>query len=1189
MIKKILTVLTLVLANTFLTPFIHSSSIIPVIEKFTGQNIWDPVKHFGVGQEKEQLFHEVSSELNELESTNEQFSAQNEAQIAEVQNELTAVKAQIEQYPESTTLTKQLSILNETYQLLKDTVRLREQLRTLLTRLSKSLASFLQDPDLATYKKEQKLVDRLYYSFQDLEKIHEKILDQSKTIGHLSEQEKNTKTELENHKRIAAATQEEHKKVQEKLINTSSIPATLYQRQFSSESGNNKIITHLEERLYTIKKNNNNLQVRELKKRLEFNAFSLFIAKTELELLKQYLQKIKPSVRVSDADILHEHDEFNKWKIEYYQKRDQLRHTVEELNERYRQKEEQTAQLSKRLNIPISTELTKWTKEPVKNMRGYINLITVAYNNTELNVTEEEKELQEARLMLEDELFTYKTVQIQAEETYQKIASRKISSDEELNKEVRTYETIAADAKAKEGKYREKITQISDLISIKKATIENIGNLKSQIERNAETLFKHNTSELEFCTETLQKSDALLQKQLEVLSNLAGIYSAMMSPNGNTQRIASFIKSELESITIWRRSEKAINWQGITDSFLFLSDVYSYAIHFSFTSLANQIKHSFSSPLMIFIILIKYILFLLALLFVYRNIPQFISRLLLISHTHTGAITYFSILLIGILSFLKTYFSWIAPWVICLSLFMILPTLDAYLYALFLLCSIPYLLILARYLMVFMVQFNALHNYLLFPKPIKNRLIPILTLIMYSTIIQNLFKYSFLLVSYYKSELPTILIAINSIIISLSPIFLISREQIIGYLSNDDRMGRWLRAKINANYYLLVIIAGATIIMINPYVGFGHLVSHVLLNVLYTCGLLLVILWTYTKFKEIVSRIFFFTELDVTRERFINAKVWFGLIIIASFIVTIFVGIVATARIWGWQIHMADFMALLYEPLIGKGTTNPITFASLIQIVGFVFAGFLISYAINSIVLDKIFDLLVVDAGVQYAVTRIAQYIIITIAIFIGFHSVGLGQLIGLMLGAFAFSLGWVLKEPVSDFAAYFMILIQRPIKIGDYIELDDEIRGVVRKITPRSVLLRKKNSTMMVVPNSIMTSRPINNWNYTRNFTAFNDITIFIPYKEDPVFVKKLLHKAVDSHPNVLKNPPSVVRLESFGEHGYEFMIRGHISPVYTLEQWNIASDVRLVIIKLLRENNIQIALPVRIIEHSTPPEKRT
>jgi len=136
---------------------------------------------------------------------------------------------------------------------------------------------------------------------------------------------------------------------------------------------------------------------------------------------------------------------------------------------------------------------------------------------------------------------------------------------------------------------------------------------------------------------------------------------------------------------------------------------------------------------------------------------------------------------------------------------------------------------------------------------------------------------------------------------------------------------------------------------------------------------------------------------------------------------------------------------------------------------------------------------------------------------------------------------------------------------------------GVVRRITPRALVLRRRNSTTIVVPNSYMFSRAITNWNYVRKYIAFDDICLLIHFNQDPELVRQLLQDATEAHPKVLKNPRPIVRLDNFAQYGYQFMVRGFISDVYTLDQWDIASEVRLLIVKKLAEHHIAIAIPVR------------
>jgi len=285
------------------------------------------------------------------------------------------------------------------------------------------------------------------------------------------------------------------------------------------------------------------------------------------------------------------------------------------------------------------------------------------------------------------------------------------------------------------------------------------------------------------------------------------------------------------------------------------------------------------------------------------------------------------------------------------------------------------------------------------------------------------------------------------------------------------------------------------------------------------------------------------------------------------------------AYIWGYQISVGNIRQLLEYPFIGRGSQAEISVVVVLQLLGFFLLGLLIAHALNRFVFRRIFDLLLVDPGAQHTVTSLARYIVVLTTTFIGFNRVGLGQPIGILIGAIAFGLVWSLKDPVANFIAYFIILVQRPVKIGDYINADPNITGVVRKITAQSTILRRKNSTTIVVSNAHLLGRYIINWNYTRNFIAFDDIHICVDYDADPAVVRGLLQEAVEAHPDVLRNPKPVIRLEEFSDYGYTFMVRGFVSSVYTLEQWNIASDVRFNIVAKLREHDVKLAVPIRML----------
>ena len=123
---------------------------------------------------------------------------------------------------------------------------------------------------------------------------------------------------------------------------------------------------------------------------------------------------------------------------------------------------------------------------------------------------------------------------------------------------------------------------------------------------------------------------------------------------------------------------------------------------------------------------------------------------------------------------------------------------------------------------------------------------------------------------------------------------------------------------------------------------------------------------------------------------------------------------------------------------------------------------------------------------------HLTRYLIIILAIIFGsakyrFESFTLVCLC--VLGG----LGVAGKEIITDFIGYFVILIQRPLKIGDFVKVNEEVTGVVSPSYTRSVILRRNNSVTVIIPNSFVMTKMVTNWNYSRNFFAFDDIKIVV------------------------------------------------------------------------------------------------
>lgn len=1134
-----------------------------------------------VREEKQKLLDELKKEQEEHVSSDKAFLEKLSRQIEEVKTLLTTVESDLFKMPDDETLLKKQSLLKESEQVLKDSRQALDDSISLLSELIMQLSGYLEDPSFEGFKKKYKLVDRLYYSFEDLQSLHENILDYEHRIAQLTDQEKGIRVEKESKRRSLGALQEDYEKRQQEM----QIFAELSKEDnsFGAELFKEKEIIRLTDQLFKYKKQHEELNLRAMNYKAQLLDFQLFINKSHLELFKKQLRVIKSAIHVSEADVLLAEEDLAKEQRSYFSHKDTLRQQLEEVIKPQKIQETELIALGKQLNITLGSDIDEWIKKPKQTADSYLGLVQVGALSTEIQVLTREKDILDAQQAFEEAKFNYKKIRTEGKKTYHKISTHSFLTEEEIGREHTEYESKKKDTEEKLKLYQTKINAITNFLNQVKKSLDRINTLREDAEKNQSIVFRDKEEEYKIFMQHINRAEIAIKKQVDLLGKLTGIYSSITSELNSTVRLIDFISVELQSSTIWYRPAYAITLDGvkniISDIVAFLTDVRIYISQFNVKVFVLHVYEAFSSPLDIFLFLLKvFICF--AALFLLKRYEEVMCNLFLVRGKSYNNLMGIVCFIMGtILLFMRNYYRTIFLWVVIGLFAFMIP--DHYVCILFYLCSIPYLFYLSSRFMRFLLLMNEQYDYILLPEDFQRRFDLVLSTLLYVSIIIFFFRQAFMLSSVYlRSELPNILLAVNFIILQISLIFLITKEQIMGIIPDRTEFWRSVHSQVDHYYYLILFFVIAVIVMSNPYVGFGRLVLYLLSGMIYMLLLIKILSWLHDFVKKVSSFFFFVQDEAVVRERFSYAKTYFGLVIIASFVVLGFVGFIASAKIWGWDISFYDLQHWLTAPLLLEDTTHPITTLSLLKLIVYIFGGFLAAYGLKEYVLARIFDLLLVESGVQHTVTSIIQYIMIIVAVFIGFQSVGLGSLIGNVFIGLALSIGWYIKDPISDFVSYFIILVQRPVKIGDYVQIDSDTMGVVRKITPRAVILRRKNSTTIVVPNAYVVSKSIYNWNYVRNFIAVDDMVLFVYFKEDAQRVKELLHHAVEEHSKVLKNPRSIVRLNNFTEYGYEFMVRAFISSAYTLEMWDIASELRLLIAKTFRENGIEFAIPMYKID---------
>ncbi|MAT93104.1 MAG: mechanosensitive ion channel protein [Halioglobus sp.] len=177
--------------------------------------------------------------------------------------------------------------------------------------------------------------------------------------------------------------------------------------------------------------------------------------------------------------------------------------------------------------------------------------------------------------------------------------------------------------------------------------------------------------------------------------------------------------------------------------------------------------------------------------------------------------------------------------------------------------------------------------------------------------------------------------------------------------------------------------------------------------------------------------------------------------------------------------------------------------------------------------------------------------------------------------GAVAIGVGFGAQNIINNFISGWILMWERPIKIGDFLELG-EIRGTVESIDTRSTRIRRVDGVHLLVPNSYLLENTVTNWTLVDRLVR-TSVSVGVAYGSDVARVRELLNEVASEHPDVLDDPAHNVLFEDFGDN----------SLLFTLDVWvytgaerglrAIRSDLRFRIDALFRDHEVVIAFPQR------------
>lgn len=222
------------------------------------------------------------------------------------------------------------------------------------------------------------------------------------------------------------------------------------------------------------------------------------------------------------------------------------------------------------------------------------------------------------------------------------------------------------------------------------------------------------------------------------------------------------------------------------------------------------------------------------------------------------------------------------------------------------------------------------------------------------------------------------------------------------------------------------------------------------------------------------------------------------------------------------------------------------------------------------------------DESATAAIEKISYYFMVVLLILLALHMVNIPLTLFTFLGgALAIAVGFGAQNLLNNFLSGLIIMMERPIKINDVIEVEGNY-GRVRDIGARYTLIRLFSGIDVLVPNSAILEKNVINWTHSDLNVRFS-VKVGVAYGTDPRKVEQLLLRASKEDPRILKVPEPIVIFCDFGDNALMFEVFFWLQVTQMMDARIASSDLRYRIDALFKQERITIAFPQRDVHLDT------
>ena len=251
-----------------------------------------------------------------------------------------------------------------------------------------------------------------------------------------------------------------------------------------------------------------------------------------------------------------------------------------------------------------------------------------------------------------------------------------------------------------------------------------------------------------------------------------------------------------------------------------------------------------------------------------------------------------------------------------------------------------------------------------------------------------------------------------------------------------------------------------------------------------------------------------------------------------------------------------------------------ITFRAILSALLVVVVTWLVTKLVRFLLDHEILPRLNLRTGVPIAISTIVGYVLVVTGFVLTMAALGIDLTkVTLLAGALGIGVGLGLQSVVHNFASGLILMLERPINVGDQIDVGGVV-GEVRRIGVRSSTIRTGQGAEVIVPNADLASKQVINWTLSDRARRY-EIDVGVAYGSDPARVLGLLESAAAAVPEVQQNPPPRALFAGFGDSSLDFRLFAWVASVDVGLQ--AQNGLRMAILRVLGEAGIEIPFPQR------------